>query len=70
MDYMIGCPCGHTLEVHASTLGCAKCACSRDRAACLDAAIEAARAERSFYGPRPGTYAASDAGTRGSEEAP
>jgi hypothetical protein len=49
MDYMISCPCGHTLEVHESALGCARCECTRDRQTCLDAAIEIARAERAYH---------------------
>jgi len=46
---MISCPCGHTLEVHETAVGCARCECSRDRLTCLDAAIEVARAERMFH---------------------
>jgi hypothetical protein len=46
---MISCPCGHTLDVHDTETGCARCDCSRDRLTCLDAAIEVARAERIFH---------------------
>jgi hypothetical protein len=40
VDYLISCACGHTLEQHDSLDGCVRCACSRDRAAALEAVIE------------------------------
>jgi hypothetical protein len=43
MDYLIACACGHSLEKHESGDGCERCACPRNRAAALDALIEAVR---------------------------
>jgi hypothetical protein len=36
---MIDCSCGHSLEQH--TFACARCACARDSAQALEAAIDA-----------------------------
>lgn len=39
MRSMIDCSCGHSLEKHS--YGCAQCACARDTAQALEAAIDA-----------------------------
>jgi len=45
MDFLISCPCGHTLERHGVHDGCGRCACANNRVAALDALIEATKRE-------------------------
>jgi hypothetical protein len=47
MDFLISCPCGHTLERHDVRDGCNRCTCSRNRVAALDAVIETIRLDSS-----------------------
>jgi len=47
VDFLISCPCGHTLEQHEFNAGCKRCACRRNRVGALDAAIATVRRESS-----------------------
>jgi hypothetical protein len=40
VDFLISCPCGHTLERHGVRDGCNRCTCSHNRVAALDALID------------------------------
>lgn len=57
MNYLVHCPCGHSLEDHGEA-GCAGargigCACRADRTQALDQAIDRVRTEASIIWRRP-----------------
>jgi hypothetical protein len=39
MNYLLSCPCGHTLESHGPDHGCARCTCVLDRNSALQKII-------------------------------
>lgn len=57
MNYLVNCPCGHSLEKHGHG-GCAgarglDCPCRADRTGALNQAIDRARSEAAIVWRRP-----------------
>jgi hypothetical protein len=46
MNYLLSCPCGHTLESHSFEGGCEGCKCLRNRRSALDSIVRAVRVEQ------------------------
>jgi hypothetical protein len=49
LDFVISCPCVHTLEEHRYVVGCGRCACSRYKTWALDALSRNASTDPAFY---------------------